>query len=1068
MSSNAPLQGKPGIDDDLAEAIGRVGDQYRGVTLKIVEWFDRKDDYLSFIPKPGADESWASGGQVIFHDPQTRTVLHSGEVEEYDPDTGAVYVDVSEWEDWQQATRCWIEFRPFNFGEALNKAFETLSSQPEALEHSLRHVTGNIDEDLGASTGSRDFWALPWGIVWGPPGTGKTETVSEYLARWAFNSQRGMILVATPTNNAADQMALRLKKHLAGLGGHLSSGHSLVHRGGRGAGGLLKREFPECLRDPSFSRQHAEISAAIEELEKKRTVAIRQKKFTEAARLKRQIAALQAQLPDQTQHVIGEGSARILIVTTFKALNLAASGALVAFFDKVVIDEAGMVSRAVAAAITTMGKTVCLAGDPKQIGPIFKCPHGVKADVRKWLVQSGLSHLESALEASKKRSVQLLRTQYRMHPEISKAVSEYCYDGMLLDGASVVADSGSHAIKGFPESRASWVVVDAFATSPEASCSRRATPGTGHIREASAEACVTYGQAAARLGQPALILSPYRAQVRLIREKLAPNDLITVGTIHRQQGAEREVVILDLVNGASAFSSAEIRMMLNVAMSRAKHHLIVIASKAELRSPVLRPLATLLKPSIRRKMERASGFEGLLDLIRPSSAGKEAQRLSAEIKELEIAPPHKEPFLTPRNWGHDIAQLRNRRPLFSAEQVRLIEKNVGEGHRLVRGVAGSGKSLILTAWAAKMIQANPSYRVLITYFNKGMKILLQSMIQTAADELSGGNPDRILRQVTITHSASISKSMATSFDAVFVDEAQDMDGDTLRNLYNLCLATPKGLRNFVLFADDSQNIYGKKTLAELRGVLPEGLDFRGRSDVLRETYRSTQTILSLAVNLALDPKDVYQRGAPQLLEYMRVRELAQEGLLVRPEDSPDGAYSVCYTEREGVGTRIFKTRNDKSATLKALGKEIKRLAKEEGLALGDFMIVTVKDPERVAEALNSDGIKAKAFGGKRGQDTLGMPGAGGDFVRCTTVFTSKGHESPIGVFMWPEELEEIQDFMKIPDATAGDFERIRRCMLYVSVSRAMFIQYIFGAESRFMKAADVYRRADSGRTPAWT
>lgn len=1070
MAENS-LRGIPGIDDDLAEAITRIGDQYKGVTIKVVEWLDRKDDYLPFVPKPAADESWASGGRIVFHDPETRAVLYTGEVAEYDPDTGAVFVDVSEWEGWQEAARCWIEFRPFNFGDALHHAFEALSSKPEALKHALRHVTGDIqEEDAGApSAQGRDFWDLPWGIVWGPPGTGKTEAVSEYLAHWAANASSGMILVATPTNSAADQMALRLKKHLAGSGGHLRQGRSLVHRGGRGSGSVLKREFPDCLRDPSFARQHSEVSRAIDQLEERRIAAVKAREFTEAARLKRQIAALQAQLPDQTQHVISDGSARILIVTTFKALNLAATGDLVGYFDKVVVDEAGMVSRAVTAAISAMGRSVFLAGDPKQIGPIFKCPHGVRGDVRKWLVHSGLSHLESAREASSKKCVRLLRTQYRMHPEISKAVSEFCYDGMLLDGASVLADSEAPVIKEFPEFRASWVVVDTFADSPEDSCSRRATPGTGHIREASAEACVMYAHAAARLGQPALILSPYRAQVRLIKRKLAGDDArITVGTIHRQQGAEREVVILDLVNGASAFSNAEIRMMVNVAMSRAKRHLIVIASKAELKSPVLRPLAALLKPSVRKKMDqKAPGFEGLLNILRPSGAAKETQRLAAAIEEVGRDPLRREAFLTPRNWGHEIAQLRDRRPLFSAEQVRLIEKNVGEGHRLVRGVAGSGKSLILTAWAAKMIQANPSYRVLITYFNKGMKILLRSMIERAADELSAGDPDRMLRQVTIAHSGSVTRSVAADYDAVFVDEAQDMDGETLRDLYDRCRPTTKGLRNFILFADDSQNIYGKKTLEELRSVLPEGLDFRGRSDVLRETYRSTQTILSLAVNLALDPKNVYGRGAPQLLEYMRVRELAQEGLLVRPEDSPDGAYSVCYTEREGVPTRIFKSA-DKSATLRALGKEIARLVAEEGLSLGDFMIVTVKKPERVAKYLNDRGIKAKAFGGAKGEDTLGMPGAGGDFVRCTTVFTSKGHESPIGVFLWPEELDEIQDFMKIPGATEGDFERIRRCMLYVSMSRAMFIQYIFGADSRFMKAADAYRRADSGRTPAWT
>lgn len=1056
-----------GIDRDLAEAIARISEQYKGVPLKAVEWLDRKDDYLPFVPKPGADESWSSGGRVVFRDPESRQILYSGDVAEYDPDTGAIFVDISEWDQWQQAARCWLEFFPFNFGDALHNAFDRLSSNTEALKWALQNVSGNIAEDRTGEPviGSRDFWDLPWGIVWGPPGTGKTETVSEYLAQWAAKSKSGTILVATPTNNAADQMALRLKKHLSALGGHLRDGHCLVHRGGRGSGSALKKEFPDCLRDPSFARQHAEISEAIEDLDKRRAASIYERNFPQAARLRREIAALQAQLPDQTQHVISEGAARIVIVTTFKALQFVGSGDLVGFFDKVVIDEAGMVSRAVSAAVAAMGRTVVLAGDPKQIGPIYKCPHGIRAEVRKWLSLSGLSHLDSAKAALSKKNVKLLRTQYRMHPQISKAVSEYCYDGILLDGASVLADSNAVSPAEFPEFRASWIVVESFADSPEACCSRRASPGTGHVREASAEACALYGQMAARLGQPALILTPYRAQVRLIVKKLAGNDSgINVGTIHRQQGAEREVVILDLVNGASAFSSAEIRMIVNVAMSRAKRHLIVIASKGEMRSPVLRPLATLLKPSIKKKMEsKTPGLGNLLDLIRPSEKTKEAQRLASALAGLDTS-PSREGFLTPRNWGHEIKQLRNRRPLFSAEQVRLIEKNIGEGHRLVRGVAGSGKSLILTAWAVKLMHGNPSHKVLITYFNKGMKILLSSMVETAARELDPLAADRILRQVTITHAHRVTKGKP-AFDAVFVDEAQDMEADTLRGLYDSCRVTTKGMKNFILFADDSQNIYGKKTLDELRAVLPAGLDFRGRSDVLRETYRSTQTILSLAVNLALDPKNVYGLGASRLLEYMRVAELAQEGLLIRPEDSTDGAYSVCYTEREGVPTRYLRTANEK-VTLARLVKEIKRLVAEEGLSLGDMLVVTVKRPERVASALNAAGIKAKAFGGG-GEDPLGMPGAGADFVRCTTVHTSKGHESPVSVFLWPEELEGI-NFMDIPGATDADYERIRRCMLYVSISRAMFIQYILGAESRFMKAIDTYHRSDIGRVPVWT
>ena len=46
-----------------------------------------------------------------------------------------------------------------------------------------------------------------------------------------------------------------------------------------------------------------------------------------------------------------------------------------------------------------------------------------------------------------------------------------------------------------------------------------------------------------------------------------------------------------------------------------------------------------------------------------------------------------------------------------------IARNIGDGHRLVLGVAGSGKTVILLSRAKLICRLNPAARVLVLCFN---------------------------------------------------------------------------------------------------------------------------------------------------------------------------------------------------------------------------------------------------------------------------------------------------------------------------------------------------------------
>jgi ATP-dependent RNA/DNA helicase IGHMBP2 len=80
------------------------------------------------------------------------------------------------------------------------------------------------------------------------------------------------------------------------------------------------------------------------------------------------------------------------------------------------------------------------------------------------------------------------------------------------------------------------------------------------------------------------VVTPYNAQVQLLRDRLSGEPEIEIGTVDGLQGREKEAVVVSLVRsneqGEVGFL-AELRR-LNVALTRARRHLTVIGDSATL------------------------------------------------------------------------------------------------------------------------------------------------------------------------------------------------------------------------------------------------------------------------------------------------------------------------------------------------------------------------------------------------------------------------------------------------------------------------------------------------------
>lgn len=225
-------------------------------------------------------------------------------------------------------------------------------------------------------------------------------------------------------------------------------------------------------------------------------------------------------------------------------------------------------------------------------------------------------------------------------------------------------------------------------------------------------------------------------------------------------------------------------------------------------------------------------------------------------------------------------------------QERLA-MSLGPGYRIIRGVAGSGKTLVLTYRARYIAEHFPSARVLLLCYNRPLYAALEQEVADVAnvevrtvdglaadlikkargkwsksDRPPSGPQDAYWRDRRI-RAAEIVKGLDGSekFDLVLVDEAQDLEPSHL-NLAYAMLKPDKG--HFVMALDSAQNIYRRRMTWN-----PPGMTARGRSTILRRNYRNTREILEPAVWVLMGPDRTQTRVAANDLEALVLPEAAE-------------------------------------------------------------------------------------------------------------------------------------------------------------------------------------------------
>ncbi|MGM9941454.1 MAG: AAA domain-containing protein [Bulleidia sp.] len=433
----------------------------------------------------------------------------------------------------------------------------------------------------------------PITFIWGPPGTGKTQT----LAKTAIDHirQGEQVLMLSYSNVSVDGAALRV--------------FHMMHEPKRRT--VLRYGYPrekEILDHPYLSSYNCVLSEYPYVLKQRDELLEEKKKVPKdserAVTIARELNALRNHIKDLEKNLVK----RSLFVATTVSKAIMDSAVYQNSFDVVIFDEASMayIPQLAFSANLAQKRFICI-GDFKQLPPIVQSSNVSKlnADI--------FQHAKVDYAVDNRYGhdwLCLLNQQYRMHPDIASFVSENMYHG-LLKSADGMVEKTRHITEAEPFSGMPLVLADL--SGMMSVCTTLIDKS--HVNLLSALITFSLALKAAKENEVGII-TPYAAQSRLLQSmirdlKETENDLkpIESATVHQFQGSEKDVIIYDAVDcyrlrnpGVMLTSTLNnnANRLFNVAMTRAKGKFICVANVDYMKKKISTP--GLVFPKLIRKL----------------------------------------------------------------------------------------------------------------------------------------------------------------------------------------------------------------------------------------------------------------------------------------------------------------------------------------------------------------------------------------------------------------------------------------------------------------------------------
>jgi type II secretory pathway predicted ATPase ExeA len=348
-----------------------------------------------------------------------------------------------------------------------------------------------------------------------------------------------------------------------------------------------------------------------------------------------------------------------------------------------------------------------------------------------------------------------------------------------------------------------------------------------------------------------------------------------------------------------------------------------------------------------------------------------------------------------------------------------IARSLGEGHRLIHGPAGSGKTMLLIYRAVQLqAAARPDKPILVLCYNKALANRIDAILRLKGtgpsvqvrtfhswarelvrtyqlgrvDHLHG---DELFRAVAHLACDGIAAARVPQgqYTALLIDEAHDLADEWITAAVKMVDPATKSL--LVLY-DDAQSIYQKRRRKLSFAKL--GVEARGRTEILKINYRNTREVLALALECARP--------------ILQARE---------PTDGDDVPLVLPDSAGRTGETPVFRRFDGPQAEARAIAARVKELI-AEGRRPADIAVIARQwwPLEKLQAELMRAGVAAAPSRDHRRGDA---PHA--ETVTLTTLHSSKGLEFPVVLLI----------SLNLLDAREENFaEEVR--LLYVGMTRA--------------------------------
>ncbi|MDE0736474.1 MAG: AAA domain-containing protein [Pirellulaceae bacterium] len=404
-------------------------------------------------------------------------------------------------------------------------------------------------------------------IIHGPPGTGKTTTVVEFIVQAVEQGNR--VLACAPSNTAVDNLLERL----------VNRGRKVVRVGHPARVSERLRNFTldaqatgheamKIVRD--MIREAEDLFRKADRFTRARPApGARQEMRREAKRLKADARLLEQQAVES----VLDRADIVCATTTFNEELLGTR-----HFDIAVIDEACQSTEPGCWIPVMRADRIVLAGDHCQLPPTVLSTTAAREGLTTSLLERLVEHYGDTVTRQ-------LNIQYRMHADIMQFSSQQFYGDRLVADATVA----SHLLHELPMVQPSPLTSEPVTfidtagadwdeeLEPDGESKRNPREGTLLLKK------VRQLHATGVSLRDIAIITPYSAQVRWLREQWDGEEL-EIDTVDGFQGREKEAVLISCVRsnreGEIGFLADTRRM--NVALTRARRKLIVVGNSATL------------------------------------------------------------------------------------------------------------------------------------------------------------------------------------------------------------------------------------------------------------------------------------------------------------------------------------------------------------------------------------------------------------------------------------------------------------------------------------------------------